>query len=149
MKIEFDEKCKSCNGTGLYQRMSEPPYAVVCHDCKGTGRFHFTHEYEVFEKRENRDNVEIVLQCNPGIKVGGNEHKFGGLTYEAWLKGDRFESGTEMRNFTCPAWWYQTADHDKKPDWEECRCSDFFSSCNNFDNKAKCWEHWDKEHPKG
>lgn len=146
MKVEFDEKCKVCKGTGLYQGMAErPPYAVVCHNCKGTGKFHFIHEYEEFEKRELRENVDTVLRCNPGIMVGGHEHNFGGITYDAWLNEEQFKPGTEMRDFTCPAWWYQSADYDKKPQWKECGWGGAFSHCQHFGNKTKCWERWDRE----
>jgi hypothetical protein len=50
-----------------------------------------------------------------------------------------------MRNYTCPAWWYQSADYTKKPEWEECIACGSFSECKNFSNKEKCWEKFDAE----
>ena len=48
--IEFDEKCKSCKGTGVYQGLAEKNGSgVVCYKCKGTGCHHVTFEYEDFE----------------------------------------------------------------------------------------------------
>lgn len=145
MKIEFDEKCKPCNGTGLYQGMAERDgFAVVCHQCKGTGKYHFVHEYEEFTGRQERQNVRTVVETNPGIVLGGNL-KFGGMPYRNWLAGMEFKTGMEMREYTCPCWWYQCADSDKKPDWEECGFGSF-SACKYFENKAACWVRWDEEY---
>lgn len=144
-RISFDEVCPSCHGTGLYQGMSERDgFAVVCYKCKGTGCHHFVHEYEPFTERQPKDGVRTVLQCNPGIMVGGEVDCFGGISYAEWLQGKPFVIGMEMRQFTCPAWWYQLADYSKKPDWRECTYG-MFSGCRNFKNKHLCWERFDKE----
>lgn len=145
MKIELNEKCKSCDGTGLYKGMAERDgFAVVCHQCEGTGKYHFIHNYEEFEGRQERSNVHTVVQTNPGIVLGGN-HNFGGMPYKNWLDGKEFEEGMEMREYVCPCWWYQSADYKKKPEWKECGFG-AFSACKHFDNKAACWERWDKEY---
>jgi hypothetical protein len=145
MKIEFDEKCKACKGTGLYVGMAERKgFGVVCYDCKGTGKFHFSHEYENFIERELRSEVNRVVECNPGIILGG-DLDFGGMSYQDWLDGKAFDIGTEMRLFTCPAWWYQIADYDKKPDWKECIGCGQFSNCEHFCNKDVCWIRWNGE----
>jgi DnaJ-class molecular chaperone len=144
MKIEFDEKCKSCNGTGLYQGMGERDgFAVVCNQCKGTGKYHFEHNYDEFEGRQERPNISTVVECNPGICLGGNLN-FGGMSYKEWLSGKQFEIGMEMREYVCPCWWYQTADYKKKPEWKECGFGSF-SACKNFPDKKACWDKWDKE----
>jgi len=52
---------------------------------------------------------------------------------------------SENRLFTCPAWWYQSADYEKKPRWKECLVCGSFSSCNSFVEKEKCWKRWDVE----
>ena len=143
-KVEFDEQCKSCNGTGLYSGMGERGgYAVQCYKCNGTGKYHFVHEYEEFTDRKTRNDVTKVIECNPGIMVGGNLN-FGGMSYEEWKSGKKFVVGMEMREYTCPCWWYQTADSSKKPNWDECGFGTF-SSCKYFKNKQTCWERWDKE----
>jgi hypothetical protein len=151
MKVaEFDEKCPSCKGTGLYQGMGEGKgFAVVCHTCSGTGKHHFKHVYEEFTKRKEATNVVQVLEVNPGISVGTNDKisfkDFGGMSYEDWKKGKKFPSKSEMRRFTCPAWWYQSANYELKPHWEECTLCGSFSDCKRFKTKAKCWKKFDSE----
>ena len=148
-KIEFDEKCKSCKGTGLYSGMGESPEcAIVCSTCKGTGCHHFEYEYEDFIERQNDYKIKWVYEVNPGIKVGngnGFDFKdFGGMSYDEWLKGNKFKRGMENRQYTCPAWWYQSADYKQKPNWEECIGIGSFSSCKNYVNKQACWEKFDR-----
>lgn len=149
--VEFDEKCQSCNGTGLYVGMAERDgIAVVCSTCKGTGKFHFKHEYEDFSGRERKDNIKRVLKTNPGIMVGTNKgglslDTFGGMDYNSWASNKPFPPKSEMRTFTCPAWWYQCEDYKKKPQWKECIGWGSFSSCSEFGCKDQCWEKWDKE----
>lgn len=149
--VEFDQKCQSCNGTGLYVGLGERDgAAVVCAQCEGTGCFHFRHEYETFQKRIVREDVEHVVEVNPGICIGKAEGKyslgdFGGMTYNEWRAGKDFCAGSENRLFTCPSWWYQSADYDKKPDWCECNFGGSFANCERFCQKAKCWERFDIE----
>ena len=153
MKIELDEVCKSCNGTGLYVGMAEHDgAAVVCHTCKGTGCHHFVYEYENFKTRLPPSSTILqVYQCNPGIVIGRGPGftlaDFGGMTFAQWAAGMQFGPGTENRKYTCPAWWYQTADCKKRPKWEECEASLgwSFSKCPYFVNKDECWERWDNE----
>jgi hypothetical protein len=150
--IEFDQECQSCAGTGLYVGMAERDgAAVVCHTCKGSGKYHFRHSYNEFEGRKEKDGVERVYQANPGICIGkggrGKEYKlsdFGGMAYGDWKKGKKFSTGMENRMSTCPAWFYQSADSSKKPEWSECEFGSF-SACSHFPNKAKCWQRFDKE----
>ena len=153
-KIEYDEACKSCKATGLYVGMAERDgAAVVCHTCKGTGKHHVVIEYDDFEGRVIRDDVARVYQVNPGIVIGTRQKyapdlnlaDFGGMPYEEWQAGKEFPEKSENRAYTCPAWWYQSADYDKKPEWKECLGCVAFSSCRNFPNKARCWERFDAE----
>lgn len=149
--IEHIEKCQSCRGTGLYIGMAERSgAAVVCYNCKGTGAFKFKHKYEEFDGRKRRDNVERVFEANPGFVIGTRNGElslsdFGGQPYDNWLRGDPFSAGMEMRKYVCPAWWYQTADYDKKPDWDSCLGCGAFRDCLHFPTKEKCWERFDKE----
>ena len=151
-KIEVDEKCKSCKGTGLYTGMAERDgAAVVCHTCKGTGKYHFRYEYEDFEGRVDRDDILHVFEVNPGICIGtGSGHSFGdfgGMSYKDWKAGKPFLDGTENRKYTCPYWWYQSADYKKKPQWSECMdaLGRSFSHCPHFGTKNKCWGRFDSE----
>jgi hypothetical protein len=154
--IEFDYKCQACKGTGLYKGLAEGEgFGVVCYRCNGTGRAHFKFEYDDFIKRIKRNDVKQVLEVNPGIVAGFGENKqftldsFGGIRYEDWFKGKPFPPKSEMRQFTCPAWWYQSANYNLKPEW----CDEYgfgfgsFSSCARFSQKELCWARFDKEHP--
>jgi hypothetical protein len=143
--IEFDERCKSCKGTGIYVGMAEyDGYGVVCHKCNGTGKAHFKYEYEDFEKREINPNIKKVLQVNPGIGVGGI-FDFGGMSYNDWYEGKPFPPKSEMRNYVCPNWWLQSTE-GKHTDWDWCiRLGESFSQCEHFCNKKTCWERYDEE----
>lgn len=149
--IEFDEVCKPCNGTGIYKGFAERDgWGVVCKVCDGSGKHHFKHEYEEFTERKERKDIQQVLEVNPGIMVGNAkkdklQDSFGGITYEEWVKTGSFPKKTEMREYTCPAWWYQSADYTKKPEWDECISCGSFSECKNYSNKSKCWEKFDAE----
>ena len=148
--IEFDEECKSCKGTGLYIGMAECcGAAVVCHACKGTGCHHVKIEYDDFIGRKSRSGVKRVFEVNPGIKIvegsGVTLSDFGGMPYSNWDEGKPFPPKSENRKYTCPTWWYQSADYNKKPDWDECGWGSF-SSCRYFPSKLNCWIRWDREH---
>jgi hypothetical protein len=142
--FEADIVCRSCHGTGLYMGMGERDgAAVVCHTCRGTGREFFTLTYEEFDGRKP-SKAKWVYEVNPGIRVDANGKVPGGMPYEVWAAGKKFERGMEMREHTCPAWWYQCAPGDKKPDWDWCQFGRF-ADCHRFAFKQKCWERFDKE----
>ena len=149
--INLKHKCKTCSGTGLYVGFAEHDgTAVVCNICKGTGVQVFEYTYEDFDEKLIKSGVTHVIEVNPGITVGARKGQyklkdFGGISYQNWLKNDKFPPKSEMRKFTCPAWWYQHADYEKKPDWRECVVFGRFSSCPSFCNKEECWERFDKE----
>ena len=148
--IEFDELCQACQGTGIYVGMAERDGSgIVCYKCSGTGRYHFKREYREFRSRVQRNDVLRVYECNPGITIGSNEKlslsDFGGMPYDDWKTGNPFPEYSENRRFTCPAWWYQTADFKKKPDWDWCAGACTFSECKRFATKDKCWERFDNQ----
>ena len=156
MKIEYVKKCKSCNGTGIYKGFGEQGgFGVVCHTCNGTGKVYVKIEYEEFIKRDSIKGIHTVLQSNPGIGVGINKklgldkNSFGGVDYKTWKETGEFPKGSEMRKFSCPAWWYQSVDYDKKPNWStgDIQCQGFgtFSQCRNFKRKDECWKKFDEE----
>lgn len=149
MRIEFDQECPECHGSGLYVGMGERDgAAVVCHRCKGTGKFHFVHEYEEFTGRKVKPKVIRVYQVNPGIMIGtGKDHtleEFGGMSVQEWNAGKEFGRGMENRKYTCPVWWYQSADYEKKPNWDECGFGSF-PSCKHYGSKELCWKRFDLE----
>lgn len=151
-RIEYDEACKSCKSTGVYVGMAERDgAAVVCQTCRGTGRHHVILEYDDFDGRQWRPLVQRVYEVNPGICIGrGKDHEysledFGGMPYDAWRRNEPFPAKSENRRFTCPAWWYQSADYDRKPKWRECIGIGSFSNCPHFPRKNQCWARWDGE----
>ncbi len=144
-KIVITRQCSSCAGTGLYDGIGERDgFAVVCSQCSGTGKSIQTIEWEDFTRRIAAKGVRQVLECNPGICAGGTRD-FGGMSYTDWDAGLPFPPKSEMRQFTCPAWWYQRADYSKKPEWPECMKCGSFPGCDRFPNKEQCWEKFDKE----
>jgi hypothetical protein len=146
--IEWTAECDPCKGTGIYVGVAERAgIGVVCNRCKGSGRVEHRVEYNTFARRNKRTNVKRVIQTNPGLLCGklNNLTEFGGMPYSDWIRGQSFKSGMEMRRFTCPSWWYQSADYQRKPDWKECIILGSFSFCGHFTNKANCWKRFDKE----
>jgi len=157
--IEWVQQCEFCGGTGVYVGIGERDgIGVVCKSCSGSGKQEMRVEYLPFTKRREDKKIKRVIETNPGIMCGEGKGMgkgaarytlgyFGGMPYEDWLKGKKFECGMEMRNFTCPAWWFQSADYDKKPDWPECKdmWGRSFSDCKRFKRKEKCWEKLDEE----
>lgn len=143
-RIEKVGKCNSCKGTGIYCGMAEiKNVGVVCRSCKGRGRQTYVLEWEDFEGLETREDVSRVLQCNPGVGVTGDA-EFGGMPYTDWLEGKPFPLGSEMRQFTCPAWWCQSAGLYDRFDKSECGFG-MFSGCDHFPQKHLCWETFDKQ----
>ena len=148
-KLKIERQCNSCSGSGLYEGFAEKSgAAVVCHTCEGTGKEVITIDNTPFIGRRDKRGIKRVYECNPGIGIGeGNGHtleEFGGMPYKEWALGLKFPKGSEMRKYTCPAWWYQTSDYNKKPGWDECICSGSFSSCKYFNTKENCWKRFDK-----
>ena len=147
--ISWTQQCADCKGIGLYQGMGEREGAsVVCKSCRGTGEQHFTKEYEPFAGRRKPVGITQVYQTNPGIMLA-NDIVPGGVSIEQWLEepDSPQQAGAEMREHTCPAWWYQGANFSLQPQWSECRKSMKFSDCPSFAKKEKCWERWDREQP--
>jgi len=146
--IEWTAECDPCKGTGIYVGVVERDgIGVVCSRCKGSGRVEHCVEYNTFVSRKKRTDVKQVIQTNPGIVCGklNNLTEFGGMPYSDWVEGKPFKRGMEMRRFTCPAWWYQSVDYKRKPDWKECITLGSFSECGYFTDKANCWKRFDKE----
>jgi hypothetical protein len=148
----FDAECRSCGGTGLYVGMAERSgAAVVCHTCKGTARERIVLRFRPFTGRHSRPGVVRVYASNPGIVIGASIatrlEDFGGLAYADWQAGIPFVLGTEDRAHTCPAWFYQSADSTKRPEWDECMESlgRRFSECPHFPTKDACWRRFDAE----
>jgi len=93
--------------------------------------------------------IKRVFQANPGIGIGESEQlklsleDFGGMPYREWALGLSFPPKSEMRKYTCPAWWYQRVNYKLKPKWDECIKFGSFSRCTHFKTKEKCWQRFD------
>jgi hypothetical protein len=149
MTFTVKHECGLCHGTGLYSGMGESiGAAIVCHSCKGYG-FRMS-EFTQFTGRKELPDVERVYQANPGIKIGtamGLElDDFGGVPASDWEPGMLFPAGSEMRKFTCPQWWFQSA-ISMSLDWNTCNSNigRSFPQCRNFAEKGLCWDRLDKE----
>jgi hypothetical protein len=150
MKQKAKAECTDCGATGLYVGFGERDgAAVVCGRCGGTGCV--TKTWTEFSKKKGRRRVKRVYKTNPGINIGEKEgvctlEDFGGMPYKDWAKGKPFPPKSENRKYTCPHWWYQGANYNLIPKWNECsNFGGYFSDCPNFKSKNKCWEKWDKE----
>ena len=147
--IEYDCECEACKGTGICQGAGVlDSVGVVCHTCKGAGWRNVIVKYvETDKKRKTRPDIERVLAANPGISTGDSIiDKIGGMPYKDWSNGKPFPQGSEMREYTCPDWWYQIANHKLMPGWDECDDSlgQPFSRCPHFANKEQCWKRFDE-----
>ena len=151
-KIEYDEQCKSCKGTGLYIGIGERDgAAIICHTCKGTGCHHVCVEYDSFTIRQDNPNVRRVYKANPGICIGSNNSctlaDFGGMPVKEWESGLPFPLGSEDRKHTCPAWWDQcSGDYSGVTDTAWCNqfAGHRFADCIKFNEKEECWKLYDK-----
>jgi hypothetical protein len=125
--------------------------AVVCHNCKGTGKVTRTIAWEDFKGRGIREGVKRVYAANPGIMIGENDklhlEDFGGMPYRDWVCGQSFPEKSEDRKHTCPQEWYQHVDSEKKPYFPHCSeaLGRLFRQCCYFSEKDLCWEKFDKK----
>ena len=151
MKVELEAVCKTCTGTGLYVGIAEQGGdAVVCHTCKGSGCNKIEIEYEPFHNRQDPSSeITRIYQTGVGV-ISHPDFTSGGVSVQEWQadSSSARRAGAEMRSHTCPAWWYQTADYSKKPNWDECAWGGSFSQCRYFPEKAGCWERFDRENQK-
>jgi hypothetical protein len=137
IKIE----CPGCKGTGVYQGCAERDGAAVqCQKCDGNGWVMY--EYNEFESKKQKNGVSWVVERNPGICISP-QIVIGGMSYSDWLEGKKFEKGTEMREYTCPYWWYYQK-------YKLSRCdlglkhTGVYSKCQFFCDKKACWKEFDE-----
>ena len=150
-KFEYDARCKSCKGTGLYVGEAERDgAAVVCWACKGVGRVHHVIEWDdpPIDGPIPRGDVCWVVEKNIAQVVIGEGGgftfaDFGGMPYIDWLAGKPFPPGSEMRNFVCPWWRYQSG--GPSPSWCVAHLGMSFKNCPRFASKDMCWTLWDQD----
>ena len=97
-KIDIEIQCRYCRGTGLFIGMSERDgAAVVCQNCKGTGKDAFKRTFSKYKGRLPREDVERVFSTAAGYVISakdvtredGKACRFSkyGVKYSLWLKG--------------------------------------------------------------
>jgi hypothetical protein len=138
IKIE----CKACKGTGLYVGMAELDGAAVqCKECYGNGWTMY--EYNEFTERKERKDVSWVVEKDSGICISP-KFEIGGMSYSDWRSGRKFGIGMELREYTCPYWWYHQENGLSRCS-KGCRAGWQYSACNYFADKKACWEEFDKK----
>ena len=144
--IRWSEQCKACNGSGLYSGRHEATgIAVVCGECKGEGGSERSATYTPLVTRFPRRDIERVFECNPGVEL--TAESTGGVEADDWEDDPEStrQAGAEAREQVCPAWWYLWADHQRQPTWPECNSVQKFRDCPLFNEKAECWNRFDRE----
>ena len=147
-------ECDSCGGTGLYCGMAEKKgSAVVCTNCKGTGKVSVKQTFKKFEKRKKREGVKRVFETAGGYMLAADDvttkegvtihfSRFG-VEYEDWLNGIAPKPLEELH---CP--YQHTGQGLQSNDVNglyESRCSKhlgwgMITNCKCRKDMAKCWK---------
>lgn len=141
--FEVDIKCSACRGTGLYVGFCERDgSAVVCYKCNGSGKFHHKLAYELFTERIRRDDVKRVFLQTCGYVHSAEDHEGiefskGGTSYKDWLEGG---DPKPIKSLYCPLLWT-----NQRWKTDKCLWGGRISQCKHWENKAKCWEEYEKE----
>ena len=150
MKVfEVDIKCQSCEGTGLYVGLAERDgAAVICHVCKGTGKYHHKFTYDEFTERKERGDVCRVFKTTCGfvhsafdVEVDGKTIEFSkaGVLYVDWKEGIE---PAPLKTLYCPKMWTGQQWNSKTCD-KHCLCGSSINNCPNRKNMAQCWDEYD------
>lgn len=147
-------ECSSCSGTGLYAGMAERDgAAVVCFQCKGTGRKDIT--YTPFTARKRRTGITRVYKKGTSYVIAPKVIDFEGIgkidlskegvTYEEWLSG---VNPKHIRQLGCPMMTDQSACHGVDGFTDVCNKLNggwlsIIPTCK-CENKSACWERFDE-----
>lgn len=158
-KIEMDIQCQSCKGTGVYVGMAERDgAAVVCHTCKGNGKYKYKFEYEEFDGLKKREDVTRVFKQSYGFVIAPRKLDFKnigeidmtkeGVSYDDFTKG---AMPSHIKNLACPMLADQSACHSIKGFTDDCDKLDggcllgrMLTSCKNQQNKLDCWKRFEQ-----
>ena len=146
---EIKIECRRCNGTGLYQDITEPDEcAVICTSCEGKGFVIF--KYTEFTMRKFNFRIKRVFKKACGyihthedfIREDGKVIKFseGGCSYEEWLNG---EHPKPVKDLYCPYLWDNRGMGNKPCS----RCIDapsVIGLCEHSNDKANCWKEYEE-----
>ena len=137
-------ECSPCQGTGLFKGYFEKEHvAVVCHECGGTGFKNFSY-IPFIERRPALENIRLVIKRDSGFVM---EDADAYVTLEQWQENPTALDviGTEPRQKVCPTLWFQMTNPDLKPKWPECPIGVPLYTCPKWNQKAECWEKFDRE----
>ena len=147
-------ECTSCGGTGLEQESDVA--AIVCYDCKGSGKTEFT--YNEFEGKKEMKGVTrvfpFVSYCSHHYyscsdkdfeSTDGEILHFSqyGCSYQEWKNGVKPKP---MEELFCPTEYF-LEDGDDLENAPCCRCKSGASigGCIWYYDKAQCWKEWHKK----
>ena len=154
-QIDMVIECSSCKGSGVYVGMAEKDgAAVICHNCKGTGAFHYVFNYNDFTGRKSRADVKRVYLQSYGYVIAPKEIDFKGIgkidmanegvSYNDFLNG---AMPGHIEKLACPMLADQGACHDIKGFTDECNklhggWVSYLPECKNRANMAECWKRF-------
>ncbi len=157
-KIDIDIQCQACDGTGVYVGMAERHgAAVVCYQCKGTGKYNYVLEYENFKKMNIRKNIKRVYKSSYGFCIaptkiptasgGVIDLETEGISYEEFKIGKLPE---HTRQLACPMLADQGACHNIKGFINRCNklhgeslLGISLTACKNQPHKSDCWKRFE------
>jgi len=157
-KIDMFIQCPSCKGTGIYSGMGESENTgVICYQCNGTGKYHYTYQYEEFTERKIRKDIDRVYLSGYGYKIATgiiNFSKVGeidmdkeGVSYAEFLSGKMPE---HIKKLACPMLAAQGACRDIKGFTDICNKLNggwlsYIPDCKNRCNSDECWKRFEKK----
>ena len=149
--------CPYCGGTGIYSGMGESKNtAVICYQCKGTGKYHYTYQYEEFTERKIKQGIDRVYLNNYGYKIGTgiiNFSKVGEIDMDKeGVSYDEFLSGATPKHITklaCPMLVDQGACHNIKGFTDKCNKLNggwigYIPDCKHRKNDDECWKRFEQ-----
>lgn len=156
-KIEMFIECSACGGSGVYSGIGEGEgVAIICHQCKGTGKYFYIYHYTEFTGRKIKEDIERVYKTGSRFKLGLGKVDFKdvgiidmdkeGVSYKEFLSGYLPE---HIKELECPMMADQGVCHDKEGFVEECNrlhggWISYIPKCKNAANKLECWKRFEE-----
>lgn len=157
-KIEHDEICTNCGGTGLVPcawagSREELKTLYPCKSCNGTGCIHYVHEYEPFKERRIRNGEIKYVFANPRevfdtITISQKPEEFQeySISYEEWIKGKK--PPEHLENWRCP-YYYFVGEFDHFYVSPFSKCEKCIKRKKQDKNMSNCWTEIHERQRKG